>query len=132
MPTCTAPRLPPPASTNAVEFFPCCGMALTRSRAARPHYSGLGDLSDNRVLRARRQCRSEVAETCLDMRTVAEGLVAGVSAATERDSWTARGANKAVVTDERERPFDDAGSVCRRHDAQETAFGVAGIRRYGE
>src|ERR1700682_2023294 len=116
MPTCTAPRLRPPASTNAVKFFPCCRMASARSRAAR-RFPELGDLSDNDTLRVRRQCRSDVSETCLDVRAVTERLVARMAAAAERDLRTASGASKAVVADERERSFDDAGPVCRRRDA---------------
>src|SRR5712671_1187411 len=109
MPTCTAPRLPPPASTNAVKFFPCCRMASARLRTARRCYRALADPRDNDALRARRQCRSDGSEICLDMRAVTERLLARVAAAAERDPRTACGASTAVVADERERPFDDAG-----------------------
>src|SRR2546427_6070839 len=97
MPTCTAPRLPPPASTNAVKFFPYLGMALARSRAARLRYPRLGELSDNRALRARRHCRSEVAETCLDMRPVTERLVGRVPAAAEHEPRAAECGSKPLV-----------------------------------
>src|SRR5260370_34860181 len=108
MPTCPEPRLPPPASTNGVKFFPCCRIASARSRAAR-RFPQLGDLSDNDAFRARRQCRSDVSETCLDVRAVTERLVARVAAAAERDPRTAGGASKAAVADERDRAFGDAG-----------------------
>src|ERR1700687_4581393 len=130
MPTCTAPRLPPPASTNAVKFFPCCRMASARFRAARRRYRALGDLTDNDALRARRECRSDGSETCPQMRAVTERLLARLAAAAERDPRTACGASKAPVADERERPFDDAGPVCRRHDAQATAYCSADSRRH--
>ena len=67
MPTCTAPRLPPPASTNAVKFSPSCRMASVRSRAGRPRYPVFCDLCDDYLARALRQCRSAVAETYLCM-----------------------------------------------------------------
>src|SRR5260370_694804 len=77
-------------------------MASARSRAARRRYPGLGDPSDNHGLQARRQRRSAVLETCLDMRAVTERLVAGVAAAAERDPRAAGGAHKGVGTDDGE------------------------------
>src|SRR5579862_5714111 len=53
IPTCTAPRLPPPASTNAVEFFPCSRMALADLAPPPRRHPVFGGLSGYHALRTR-------------------------------------------------------------------------------